>query len=158
MDFDEICDKILNKHYDFWKCHNILLYSAWCRMSWNCLAIRASRHCLFPCAMFVAHYTPNTIHIPCIKDNIIHITPTKYTYSWQTFKLYQLKIHTVPHVSACMSHLQGDSCTKEFWLLMCKTNKSKTLWKIPVISTNICSSCKKFLEFVGIIYRNWYCE
>jgi hypothetical protein len=41
---------------------------------------------------------------------------------------------------------------------MCTTYKFKTLRKIPVISTNIHISCKKFLEFTGIIYRNWYCE
>ena len=128
-------------------------------MSWNCLAITATRHCLYLCAMFVAHYTPNIIHIPCIKDNIIHKTPTKYTYSWHIFKLYRLKIYTVPHVSACTSHLQGDSQTKEFWLLMCKRYKFNTMWKIPpVISTNLHSSCKKFLEINGIIYSNWYCE
>ena len=57
-----------------------------------------------------------------------------------------------------MSHLQGDSGTKEFWLLRYETCKFKTLWQIPVISANICSSFRKFLEFTGIIYRNCYCE
>jgi hypothetical protein len=67
--------------------------------------------------------------------------------------------HTLSYVLAQVSHLQGDSCTKEFWLLIGETYKFKTLCKIHIIHNNyrltflnMFKNCNLYLYITVIVH------
>jgi hypothetical protein len=65
-----------------------------------------------------------------IASCLTHIIATKFTYSWQIFTLYYLIAYDLLHVSARVSHLQGNSCIKKFEFYIWGKKQSRTQSKL----------------------------